>query len=355
MSPRMTHSFKLSRRIARLRAPVAAALVLGFFGCNSDETSSPESVLPPQALDSTSTASADTALADTTAVDTAAFGSDHIDLGDGSDSQMVPADDGSLASLSFSGGIPMGTFDLPTSYLGSRFNGAMRYIWPAYLNSNLSAIKSRGGKVVLMLAGPERFYKDGNGHFSFTKWKARIDKYRNVNFSSYVRDGTIVAHYLIDEPYDPANWNGRPVPGSTLEAMAKYSKQIWPSMATVVRAEPYLIKWSGRYQYLDAAWAQYLQRKGDVNTYIRRNVSEAQNMGLGLVVGLNLIDGGTNNRHMTASQAQSWGSALLNSSYPCAFLSWDYNSSLLGTSSMKDAMSALRRKAQSRSSRSCRS
>ena len=137
---------------------------------------------------------------------------------------------------------------------------------------NLATIKARGGKVMLMMAGSQKYYKNADGTFSLSKWKARVDRYRKVNFSQYINDGTIIGHYLIDEPYDPANWAGRPISGATLEEMAKYSKAIWPSLKTIVRAEPYLIKWSGTYRALDAAWAQYLWRKGDVKTYLNRNL-----------------------------------------------------------------------------------
>jgi hypothetical protein len=56
---------------------------------------------------------------------------------------------------------------------------------------------------------------------------------------------------------------------------------------------------------------------------------------------------------MSASQVRDWGSALLSNSYPCAFISWKYDSRYL-TSSVKDAMNDLRNKAESRSSKSCR-
>ena len=169
----------------------------------------------------------------------------------------------------------------------------------------------------------------------------------------FINDGTIIAHYLIDEPYDPANFGGKPVPGSTLEEMAQYSKSIWPNLKTVVRAEPYLIKWSGHYRYLDAAWAQYLARKGSASTYLQKNVSAAKQMGLGLIVGLNLLKGGTpNGTWMTASEVENFGSALLSSDYPCAFISWEHNSKLT-SSDMRNAMAKLRKKAQSLSSRSC--
>jgi hypothetical protein len=316
----MTHTFEFARRAARLRALFLVALATVLGACN--------------ATDNLTSASDDPTLVDpaSTTSPTASF-----------------------ATMAYRGGIPMGLFALPTSQFGGRFNGAMRNIWPGYLQRELAAIRARGGKVVLMLAGNERYYKDAQGHFDFNKWKARINRFKGIDFSSYVRDGTVIGHYLIDEPYDPFNWHGRPVPGSTLEAMAKYSKQIWPQMATIVRAEPYLIKWSGRYQYLDAAWAQYLYVKGDAHSYIQRNVSEAQKMGLALIVGLNLRDGGRMRKTaMRPTDVVTWGTALLSSSYPCAFISWYYNPKFL-TSSMMSAMGVLSGRAQGRSMKSCRS
>ena len=125
-------------------------------------------------------------------------------------------------------------------------------------------------------------------------------------------------------------------------------------MATIVRAEPYLLKWAGPYRYLDAAWSQYLYRKGNVNDSLAKNVDWARRLGLGLVMGLNVRDGGIGNRNMTASQVQSRGSTLLSRSYACAFISWKYIDSYVSTSSMKSAMSYLRSKAQSRSTKSCK-
>lgn len=265
--------------------------------------------------------------------------------------QAVPVSQPEFATA-FAGGIPFGTSALPTSWFGSRYNGALRNIWPGSLRSELAAIKARGGKVVLMFAGNEKYYKDGSGHFSLDKWKQRVNRFRSVDFSSYVKDGTIIGHYMIDEPNDPANWNGRPISASTVDEMGRYSKQLWPTMATVVRTEPGYFGFSPR--HVDAAWAQYLHRRGDVGSYIRKQVSDAQRRGLGLVVGLNVIHGGPNKTRMSASQIRDWGSALLSSSYPCAFISWQYNASYLNSGGIRDAMSYLRNKAERRSARSCR-
>jgi hypothetical protein len=204
-----------------------------------------------------------------------------------------------------------------------------------------------------MLAGNPRHYVDGSGHFSLTKWKARVDLFKNIDFSDYISDGTIIGHYLIDEPNDPRNWNGQTVPASTVEEMARYSKQLWPNMPTIVRTQPDYLRFD--HKYLDAAWAAYLWRRGNVNDYIRENVAEAQKRGLALVVGMNVLRGGNpNGSRMTASEVESWGSAMLSSTYPCAFIMWEQNSDFLSSAGMGSAMDALRRLAQNRSSRTCR-
>ena len=132
----------------------------------------------------------------------------------------------------------------------------------------LAAIKSRGGKIVLMLAGSQPYYKDADGHFSLSKWKERIDRFRKIDFSSYVNDGTLIGHYLIDEPYDPANWNGRPVSGVTLDEMARTASPSGRTFRPSFGPSRYL-EWAP-YRYLDAAWAQYVCAWATPTTTSRR-------------------------------------------------------------------------------------
>jgi hypothetical protein len=304
----MTFTFKLARRIARFRAPLAAAAILTLAGCDSDNSFSPE--------------------------------------------QPAALDPGGTPSAAFAGGIPIGFFAHPTTMFNSRYNGGHQNISEGALLKELSEIKSRGGKVVLSLAGSPKYYLQ-DGHFSFTKWKERINRYRYVNFSSFISDGTVIGHFMIDEPNDPANWNGVAVSPAVLEEMGKYSKQLWPEMPTIVRVEPGYLGMS--HKFVDAAWAQYLHRRGDVGDYIRRNVADAQERGVALVIGMNVLKGGNpNGTAMSASEVASWGSTLLSSTYPCAFISWEYDANFLSSSGMGAAMDELRRKAENRSTRSCR-
>jgi hypothetical protein len=307
---------------------VFAGLIVAFLGCDSTETLDPDSSIPP---------SADLPLAE-----------------DAADVEIMAVGEPELASASFAGGIPIGMTAQPVSAFGGRFNGSKLTVSPGSIMEELPVVRSRGGRTVLMLAGHPRYYRDGSGHFSLTKWKARVDRFKGINFASYISDGTVIGHFLIDEPNDPRNWSGRPVPASTVEEMAKYSKQLWPGMPTIVRAHPDYLDFN--HKYLDAATAAYLWRRGNVNDYLKKNVADAQRRGLALIVGMNVMKGGIpNGTRMTASEVESWGSAMLNSAYPCAFLMYEYNSDFLSTRGMGSAMDALRRKAENRSNRSCRS
>jgi hypothetical protein len=309
----MTYLFKLARRAARLRAPLWLALAIAFAGCSGDSLTSPADTSPP------------------------------------ADGAGVSA--GPSFSTSYRGGIPFGNFAQPTSDFGDRYNGAMRNITPDKLLSELKAIKDRGGKVVLNLAGAPPRYIDNSGNFSLSMWKASVDRFKGVDFSSYIQDGTVVGNFLIDEPNDPANWDGKAVSESTVEEMAHYSKTRWPDMPTIARARPEYF--TGTYQYLDAAWAQYLSRYGDPAKFLSENVAKAKNRGLALVVGFNILKGNDGYK-LTASQIESWGSALLADSYPCAFISWKWDDAYMGRSDIGQALQYLSGKAANRSARTCR-
>jgi len=310
----MTYLFKLARRTARLRALPLIALGVALAGCDTDRlTNSSDSGVPA---------------------------SEPVTL--------APA-----FAVAYRGGMPFGTWALPTPMFGDIYNGAVRNIDPSQLLSELADIKARGGRVILAMAGQEDNYKDGADHFNLTMWKQRIDRFRGVNFNSYIDDGTVMGHYIIDEPNDPANWGNQPVPGTMVEELATYSKSIWPKMATVVRVEPtYLAKWTG-YHNLDAAWAQWVTNRGDPGDYLRGQATEAQKLGINLVTGLNIRKGAPNQQPLSASTVLSAGSALLANDYPCAFISWEYEADYLARSDIKSAMSQLSQKAESHSAHSC--
>ena len=267
---------------------------------------------------------------------------------------------GSLITLQHPG-IPFGPSHVPTALLGLT-SATLRTANPLTIMDDLAAARRSGTQLVLGLAGNERRYKDAQGHFSFAMWKARIDRFRGLNFAPYIRDGTIVGHYILDEPHDPTNWGGTVVTRAQVDQLARYSKQLWPSMPTLVRGWPAYLK-GYQYKYLDAAWAQYSERFGPINDFIRANVRDAKATGLALVVGLNLLGGGGKAQGimgysgrrfaMNAWQVRSWGAALLAEPYVCALIGWKYDERYFARADIKAAIAGLGDKARQHASRAC--
>jgi hypothetical protein len=324
----MTHMFKLARRTARLRGTVLAGLFAVATGCDSVN---------------------------------------RLDPSDLTDSPAGAIDNGTLATSDPTGpsfytgntapGIAFGAFDLPSSLFNYTYSGAVKAAGPSDILSTLAAARRVGARVIIRLTGSADYYQNSDGSVNLTKWKARVARFKTVNLSSYIADGTFLGHFLIDEPHDKTNWGGRTVPFATLEAMAKYSKEIWPGLATMVRSTPrWLAGASFRYVYLDAAWTQYSVRFGDLNHWISSEASTARNEGLGLVVGLNWLSGGrtSGTYPMTASQIKTFGSILATTSSACAFYGWKYSSSYFGRSDIKSALATVASKAKNRSRTSCR-
>lgn len=339
---------KLCRPRSRLPESIAGALMAALVACGSDRPAGPSPDIdgsPP---------AGDSLAPDPPPISDSLAGPDSLTPPDSlpaPDSLPIPD---SLRSSPL--GIPFGFMRQPNSAFSVLYNGAKQTTSPGRIMSSLEATRARGGRVILMLAGHENVYKDAHGHFSFSKWKARIDRYKDLDLSSYINDGTIFAHFMIDEPQDKSNWNGVPLTGAQVEEMAKYSKQLWPNMATVVRAPPGKLAWSGTYTYLDGAWAQVENPKGklDVDVFLDENVSAARSLGLSLVVGLNVTKGNLNRTQMTPAQIKSWGSTLLSSPYACAFISWRYDPAYLEQSDVIEAMATLAEKARNRPITSCR-
>jgi hypothetical protein len=397
----MTNSFKLPSRGERYRAPLLLTLLALTVGAcdnrltntSTEDLTDPTTVADPVAVaDSTvpvDSVQEDVALLDSLAVEDslATLGDptgglpiadedegiseeEEVDVGvevvEGPDpaaeaAAATPAPGISFANA-FRGGIAFGTFHLPKSLYGKTQNGSLANISASELRSYLDAARRSGTKVMIAFSGNEKHFKNSNRSFSLAKWKARVNRYRGLNLSSYIKDGTLMGHYLIDEPHDPSNWGGRTVSRAMVDQMAKYSKQLWPGLPTVARAWPKFLK-GYRYRYLDAAWAQYSARFGSVSVFMKDNVRDAKASGLALVIGMNQLNGGnrsgglrgfSSGYSMSARQLRSWGATMLANSYPCAFLSWMYHSRYMNRSDIKSANAYLAGKARSKGRKSCK-
>lgn len=250
---------------------------------------------------------------------------------------------------------------LPPASLSPTFNALLTAAHKPILLAKLEEARRTDGRVLLSFAGTPAEFADSNG-FNLAKWKQGVDRFRDLDLSSYIADGTLMGHFILDEPSDPSNWNGHVVSLADIDEMAKYSKEIWPGLPAIIRGWPDFLK-GYQYQYLDAAWASYHSRFGSMDDFITNNVRDAKASGLALIVGLNIVAGGGDDgipgyhfdkKAMNASQVRTWGGALLNEPYICAFIMWRYNADYFARPDIQEVMGELSAKAQSFPKKECR-
>jgi hypothetical protein len=266
-------------------------------------------------------------------------------------------------------GIVFASFDLDNHLLGTPYNGSFRLPAPRNIVGLLNGARARGGRVMVKLSNYDSLTMNANHTFNLAKWKVEVARFKDIDFRPYLEDGTLIGHYLLDEPYDPSNWGGKTIPQAIVEEMAQYSKQFWPDMTTFVRAPPdYLAKGGSKYKYLDAGWAmyEYAGTRPDVEKWLKPQVAAAKKAGIGLVVGLNVLNGGTkasgikgNHKRftkwsMSATQLKAWGSVLMKEPYACAFFNWKYDPSYNARPDIQSAMAELLDQAKAHPETSCR-
>jgi hypothetical protein len=261
-------------------------------------------------------------------------------------------------------GIPFGFFMGDYYQLGSTWTATLRGASVGAVVKYLQIARERGSRVFIQFAGGRDKYLDAQGNFSITKWKDRVAPYKSVDLSSYITDGTLAAHYLIDEPEDASRWNGKPISYSDLEEVARYSKEVFPGLTTIVRVIPtWLEGASFRWVNLDAAWAQYTASKGDVTAFRDTQAAAAKAQGLGLMFSLNVLDGGdgssgrpgtTSGRHnMSALELATYGKALIEAPSGCGLLMWREDPGYLNAPGVRGAMEVLSAQAKARPATSC--
>jgi hypothetical protein len=268
-------------------------------------------------------------------------------------------------------GIPFGMFTLPLDRFRAPMTGAALAVSRDRVAAVLRAARAGKVRVVLNLGGGKDNTR-GDSAFDLTRWKARIDQYRDVDFDPYVEEGLVLAHFLVDEPYAEQSWGGREISRSEIEEMARYSKSIWPTLPTVVRAPPgWLAQGDTALPDLDIAWAQWAgagRAGADWRTpeeFRDENVAYAKQLGLGLIMGVNQLNGGDGSSgvHGTPDHPDRWqmsaaeltriGTLLVETPYACAFMSWRYDIGFEARPAMRAAVDSLAAVARTRGGTSC--
>jgi hypothetical protein len=259
-------------------------------------------------------------------------------------------------------GMPFGPAHTPTENFAEYSGTIYTATDPNRLLRDLETARRANTRLFISFTGNNQFWRDSSG-FSFAKWKERVDRFRGIDLTPYIDEGTILGHFVMDEPEDQSNWNGTLVPPAMIEEIAAYSKQIWPTMVTMVRTPPTYLE-GHQYSHLDAARVQYLDRFSPIDSFITANVEGAQALGLALVGGLNVLNGGSETSGipgrmegkfaMSPDEIRSWGKRFLSEPYLCAFIIWEYDSTYLARPGIREALAELAELARSRPKKECR-
>lgn len=259
-------------------------------------------------------------------------------------------------------GIPFGPAQQPPETFSSQFNGTILSGNAEHLIEQLEMARRKNTRVLVNFAGKEVNIRDANG-FSMTLWKQRVDRFRRLDLTRYIEEGTLIGNFLLDEPSDKTNWNGDQVTPEEIDELARYSKEIWPTLPAIIRAWPdYLTGY--RYQHLDAVRIHYLDRLGDVDDFITRMVKGAADLDLALIGGLNVLNGGSKTSGipgrmegkfaMNASEIRSWGGKFLSEPSLCAFFMWEYDDTYYQRPDIKQAVAELKDMAEKYPRKPCR-
>jgi len=249
-------------------------------------------------------------------------------------------------SPSASADVPFGPNDLAPKLFSRPYTGTKLYFTPARAVRRLNQARRTGMRVIVKLAGSQEHYQSDDGSFDLDRWKAEIDRYRDVALEGFIDDGTIVAHQLVSEAKADDQWGGTVITNDVLDEMAAYSKSIWPDMPTMVRAdaldleedaagrdEPWPGGWTWR--YLDAASSRYSARKGRAARFATVEQAATDRQGLALAIGMNVLSGGDGSSGirspetrdawaMSPRELREYSAALLAHSKPCSFEMWKY-------------------------------
>jgi hypothetical protein len=261
-------------------------------------------------------------------------------------------------------GIPFGLFGMNGRKLVDPYTSAMQPAQPDTILLDLAAARARGAHIVVnFTGGSPSNVADSAGHFDYTRWRARLDRFLPIvdQLNGYVADGTLLAYLMIDEPFATTTWGGQAVPKATLDQMAQYSKSLFPGLLTAVRAAPSDMQ-GYSWQYVDVSWAQYTVKKGPIAPYVQAQVAAARALGLGLIAGLNISKGGDGSSgfggsdgwSMSGAEILQYGHAFLDDPYPCAFISWDSRASVITRPDVAAALQELATAAGTHAATSCR-
>ncbi len=168
---------------------------------------------------------------------------------------------------------------------------------------------------------------------------------------------TILGLNLADDYGCLRCWGGKAITQAQIAEWAAYARAKLPGIPLGVRVTP---DWVAAYPALaprlDYAWAQYATRKGDAQAYFDKAATIAQQLGLRMVMGVNVencYDSG-GSAPCSAADLVRFGSLAVRHPASCAFISWRYDEVTWQRPEIREAWEGLLAAARGRRAEECR-
>jgi hypothetical protein len=192
-------------------------------------------------------------------------------------------------------GLPNGPFQLPPDSLCTLgYTGTTLPVFTATVLRDLERTRQCQARTFAQIRRVR--LKDSTGKLSVQTARAELDSWPWAGLCGRVKDSTIIAFYIGD---DVTNDEWGPAPLATRlaqwDSVAGVIRTKCPDAPVAIRALPTQLEARPQWQWLTTAWAQYpgpRPRWGAPEQFFGSQVASAKRQRLGLVAGLNLLNGG---------------------------------------------------------------
>ena len=191
-------------------------------------------------------------------------------------------------------GLPYGPFDLPRdSICALGYTGTTLAVVGSTVGKELQRTRDCQARTFAKIRRVK--LKDAAGNLSVQAARAELETWPWPELCGRVKDSTIIAFYIGDDVM-AAEWGPAPLATrlAQWDTIAGLVRTRCPNAPVVIRARPTQLEARPNRQWLTTAWAQYsgLRRFGSPEQFFAAEVASAKRQRLGLVAGVNLLNGG---------------------------------------------------------------
>lgn len=236
------------------------------------------------------------------------------------------------------------------------FTMTVQGVTPSNIGSYLSKARYAKASLILNMTGGNHDKYMTAGAFDYAKWTAAMDAYNTPAIkqavAQAVADRTIVANSVMDEPHVDGGGDGNTwgpegtMTKALVDRMCGYAKAIFPTLPVGVAHRHDAFEPTKSYRVCEFMISQYSSRHGSVTAFRDEGLALAQRDGHTIVFGMNILNGGTQDRdgtwdcigtggkgtyapncRMTPAQIKEYGLVL--GPAGCALTMWRYDATFM--------------------------